>query len=226
MWACERVQPRHPVESLIPWTWRAALRPRVQVTEARSRSWSRRGASVRCPMRGSRCARLPAATRVLPRARVQGLVRSPADAHELARARAIKHARLRMRASRTFLQAARAGDEEGLRDAAAAGWDACTARDTRGAGALLWAAGGGHLGAVRVLCEELGVDPRARECAQRGRRSYAGRTALHWAARNGHIRVCRYLVEERGCDVNAATDDGTTAFAWASWTGQIEVRAQ
>lgn len=121
------------------------------------------------------------------------------------------------------LEAARAGDVDGLRAAAAGGWKASAARDARGATALLWAAGGGHMAAVRCLVEELGVDPRSRNAAQLGRRSYAGRTALHWAARNGHLGVCRYLVVECGCEIDAATDDGTTALAWACWTGRSAV---
>ena len=80
------------------------------------------------------------------------------------------------------LEAARRGDLPALRSmVTSGGWDPARAVDRHGSGALLWAAGAGHLRVVRFLVEECGLDPRA--VAQRGRRSYHGRTALHWAAR-------------------------------------------
>ena len=91
--------------------------------------------------------------------------------------------------------------------------------DRHGSGALLWAAGGGHLPACRFLVEVAGIDPTT--TAQAGRRAYSGRTALHWAARNGHVDVVEYLVSERGMDVDARTAEGTTAFAWACWQGEV-----
>jgi hypothetical protein len=120
------------------------------------------------------------------------------------------------------LDAARRGDVHALRRLALArgGQRAiASAADRHGSGALLWAAGGGHLSACRFLVEEAGIDPKA--TAQVGRRAYHGRTALHWAARNGHLDVVRYLVAERGMDVDARTAEGTTAFAWACWQGHV-----
>mmetsp|Transcript_23020 Transcript_23020/g.71607 ORF Transcript_23020/g.71607 Transcript_23020/m.71607 type:complete len:191 (+) Transcript_23020:876-1448(+) len=117
--------------------------------------------------------------------------------------------------SRT-LRAAQTGDLAALRALAAEGqWDA-NERDRNGATPLLWAAGGGHLGVVRFLVEEAGVDAAD---LQTGRRGYAGRSALHWACRNGHVGVAAYLVG-KGCAKDIATQDGTTPFHFAAWQGE------
>ena len=119
------------------------------------------------------------------------------------------------------LEAARRGDVDALRRLVKLeGWDANAAVDRHGSGALLWAAGAGHLDAVKFLVEEAGTDPAT--TSQAGRRAYAGRTALHWAARNGHVHVMEYLVSDRGVDVDARTAEGTTAFAWACWRGRVD----
>ena len=117
------------------------------------------------------------------------------------------------------LEAARRGDVDALRDLTRRGWDPSAAVDRHGASALLWAAGAGHLAAVKYLVEEAGIDPAT--TAQVGRRAYHGRTATHWAARNGHTDVVAYLVGERGAPVDARTAEGTTAFAWACWQGHV-----
>ncbi|KAG7373158.1 ankyrin repeat domain protein [Nitzschia inconspicua] len=104
--------------------------------------------------------------------------------------------------------------------------------DRNGATALMWAAGGGHLEMVKYLLEECQCDPLQ---PQRGKRSFAGRTALHWASRNGHLAVVRYLVTANNKENNknipqdkqrlleAATQDGTTAFGWACWQRHLEI---
>lgn len=117
------------------------------------------------------------------------------------------------------LEAARRGDVEGLRAMTSRGWDPSAAVDRHGASALLWAAGAGHLDAVKYLVEEAGIDPAT--TAQVGRRAYHGRTAAHWAARNGRTDVVAYLIGERGAPVDARTAEGTTAFAWACWQGHV-----
>ena len=117
------------------------------------------------------------------------------------------------------LEAARRGDVERLRAMTSRGWDPSAAVDRHGASALLWAAGAGHLDAVKYLVEEAGIDPAT--TAQVGRRAYHGRTAAHWAARNGRTDVVAYLIGERGAPVDARTAEGTTAFAWACWQGHV-----
>jgi ankyrin repeat protein len=109
--------------------------------------------------------------------------------------------------------------------------------DPKGATPLMWAAGGGHLDMVRYLLENCHCDPLQ---PQKGKRSFAGRTALHWAARNGHLEVVQYLLvasssssssssspgaadKQRQQLLEAATQDGTTAFGWACWQRHLEV---
>lgn len=119
------------------------------------------------------------------------------------------------------LAAARDGDVAALRNLVASGeppFDPHTAADQHGAGALLWAAGGGHLDACRYLVNECALDARARG----GPSAKTRRSALHWAARNGHLPVVQWLVgDEVGLDVDEGTADGTTAFHWAVWQGHV-----
>ena len=107
------------------------------------------------------------------------------------------------------LAAARDGDETALRELVASGWDAATCADRHGSTALLWAAGGGHLGVCRFLCECAGCDPLA------ARQARDGRSALIWAARNGHASVVAWLLEEHRASPCDATHDGTPALHWA-----------
>ena len=100
------------------------------------------------------------------------------------------------------------------------GYNPANELDTKGASALMWAAGAGHLNVVRFLTQECACNPKQ---PQRGKRSFSGRTPLHWAARNGHVKVVEYLVHECNVDLEAATADGTPAFCWASWQGHIAV---
>ena len=79
---------------------------------------------------------------------------------------------------------------------------------------MMWAAGGGHLAACRLLAE-MGASPLARQRKD-------GRTAMHWAARNGRLDICRWLVDQ-GCEADAPTHDGTTPLHWAVWQGQLAV---
>lgn len=121
------------------------------------------------------------------------------------------------------LDACRCGDLDALRSMVrGSGWDPRGVRDANGSGALLWAAGGGHLAVCRFLVDECGVDVHATADAG-ARRGYVGRSALHWAARNGHLAVVRWLVEEHNADVDSGTVDGTTAFCWAAWQGHLPI---
>ena len=114
---------------------------------------------------------------------------------------------------------AKRGDLLGIRQKVNEGWDP-KAIDSRGASALLWAAGGGHINLVQYLVEECSCDP---EWQQLGRRAFRGRTALHWASRNGHLDVVKYLVQDCNVSLENKTSDGTTAFCWASWQAHMDI---
>ena len=115
------------------------------------------------------------------------------------------------------LEYSRRGDIDALRKCTE---DVKNCLDSNGASCLHWACGSDSLQVVQYLIEELNFDPNQ---PQKGKRSYEGRTPLHWAARNGNIRVCKYLLETCKVDVNCKTNDGTSAFAWATWKGEIDV---
>ena len=137
------------------------------------------------------------------------------------------------------LAAARDGDMPALAAAVAGGWDPAgpDAADAHGSGPLLWAAGGGHLEAVRFLVERCCVNPRSSQPRD-------GRNALHWcvracggplqcrlcyivffcpgrAARNGRTNVVEWLVRSCGLSADEGTRDGTRPLHWAIWQGQL-----
>ena len=115
------------------------------------------------------------------------------------------------------LEYSRRGDVDALRNCTE---DVKNCLDSNGASCLHWACGSDSLRVVKYLIEELHFDPNQ---PQQGKRSYEGRTPLHWAARNGNMRVCKYLLETCKVDVNCKTNDGTSAFAWATWKGEIDI---
>ena len=118
------------------------------------------------------------------------------------------------------LAAARDGDVAALAALADAGWaQAASCVDRHGATALLWAAGGGHLEACRLLVARCGAQPRTEAAAK------DGRSALHWAARHGRLHVVAWLLRDCGCDADVATRDGTTPLHLAAWQGHVAVCA-
>jgi ankyrin repeat protein len=142
-----------------------------------------------------------------------------AQASPAAAARLVREGRVRSLGS--GLEACRCGDVDELRRVVEEeGWCAAESRDRHGSGALLWAAGGGHLACCRYLVESCKVSATD---SQAGRRGYDGRSALHWAARNGHLDVVRWLVKVCGCNGDAQSTDGTTPFSLAVWQGHLDV---
>lgn len=142
-------------------------------------------------------------------------------------------------------QAARDGRLDDLKAAVANGWDARTT-DVHGSTALMWAAGGGHVGVCRFLVDTCGLSAGGEDASAVGKKQRKRlRSPLHWAARHGHAEVCRcarrrsllarvpcdgvpdcegvhrWLVEECGADVNVTTGDGTTPFHYAVWQGHL-----
>lgn len=114
----------------------------------------------------------------------------------------------------------RRGRIDSLRQIILGGFNPNTSLDRNGASVLHWAAGSGQLEIVSYLLQECDCDPNM---TQKGKRSFSLRTPLHWAARNGHLPVVKYLVLHCKANIDAATQDGTTAFCWASWQGHIRI---
>jgi len=114
----------------------------------------------------------------------------------------------------------RRGNIGQLRQLILGGFNPSTSLDRNGASLLHWSAGTGQLKIVKFLLEECNCDPNTR---QKGKRSFNLRTPLHWSARNGHLPVVEYLVLHCKANIDAATQDGTTAFCWASWQGHIRI---
>mgnify|MGYP006089661207 CR=1 FL=1 len=144
------------------------------------------------------------------------------------------------------IEAARAGDAVVLRALSDHGWDPLSDRDKRGASALHYAAGHGHVECCMVLCE-YGLDVNDRAAQD-------GASPLHWAVAGlrsrrsntqqqqqqqqqldnqrpqsdeersgfgtgGHLSTCSWLVN-RGADVGATTLDGNSILHWCAWAGQ------
>ena len=76
---------------------------------------------------------------------------------------------------------------------------------------LLWAAGSGHEGVVKMLLERKYVNPNPVDSSRR--------TPLSWAAGNGHIGVVKTLLERMGVDPDPADSSGRTPLSWAAGSG-------
>ena len=105
------------------------------------------------------------------------------------------------------------GDLLGAYAAVERGWQPAYAVDKFGNTALMWAAGGGHLAAVRWLLEEMGV---AVDGANKD-----GRTALQWACKSGQVEAVGYLLDMANADPTHRMKDDSTAFDWAVLSGHI-----
>lgn len=120
---------------------------------------------------------------------------------------------------------AKAGDVAGL---AVLPDTSLMAPDRWGSTALHWAAGCGHLAAVRYLLEERGLPPDLLEIQPSGtgrQRGISHRTPLHFAARNGHLAVVQHLNRLGSSVVNPdhRATDGVTPFQHACWQNRLEV---
>ena len=132
------------------------------------------------------------------------------------------------------------------------GWCARTARDKRGASALHYAAGHGHVECCALLCAAgLEVDDRAhdgatplhwavagitsrgnardrahdgapRDGARDGARQWRDGAGPHGFGTGGHVGMVKWLVG-RGADVGAQTVDGNSILHWGAWAGTLEV---
>ena len=112
------------------------------------------------------------------------------------------------------LSACAAGDLEAAQRLASEGWAAAHAVDKHGNTALQWAAGGGHLAAMRWLLEAMRADVDGS--------NKDGRTALMWACKNGCARAASLLLDEAHADASLKMKDDSTAFDWAVLGGDTE----
>jgi ankyrin repeat protein len=90
------------------------------------------------------------------------------------------------------------------------------AKDSSGWTSLHYAAEKGHLEIARLLCDR-GADIEAR--------SNSGRRLLHIAAMCGYISIVKELIEVRNAEINARTDYGETALAFARDGGHSDIVA-
>jgi hypothetical protein len=106
------------------------------------------------------------------------------------------------------LSACAAGDLDAAQRLASEGWAAAHAVDKHGNTALQWAAGGGHLAAMRWLLGAMHADVDAS--------NKDGRTALMWACKSGRARAVSLLLDEAHADASLRMKDDSTAFDWAA----------
>ena len=106
------------------------------------------------------------------------------------------------------LSACAVGDLDTARRLASEGWAAAHAVDKHGNTALQWAAGGGHLAAMRWLLGDVRADVNAA--------NKDGRTALMWACKSGRARAVSLLLDEAHADASLRMKDDSTAFDWAA----------
>lgn len=98
-----------------------------------------------------------------------------------------------------YLSAAANGMVAAIQGAVVGGADKL-AVDGKGQGALHLAAAGGHLDAVRYLCDTVGLDVNARDAD--------GNTPLLTAIGHGSQEVAEYLVQERQADITVRDRQG------------------
>ena len=119
--------------------------------------------------------------------------------------------------SQPGLVAARDGDEVALGELLQGGGFRPFGKeslDRNGASALDWAAGGGHLGCVKLL---LPYTQGVALCRQ------DGRGPAHWACRHGHLHVLDALHEHGLAHVESRTADGTSMLMLACYGGHLAV---
>lgn len=93
------------------------------------------------------------------------------------------------------------------------------ARDHNGATALDWAAGGGNIGAMKLLMGEIGLAPAP------AKKMRHGRTPAHWAARNSRVAALEVLLDAAPALLTTPTADGTLPIHLACYSGDVETVA-
>jgi hypothetical protein len=115
-----------------------------------------------------------------------------------------------------WLMAARNGDVEALRQLSTSGWHSNTCADRHGSLAIHWAAGRGHLEAVKYLVSE---GCAANIPVTKGRR--CRKQPLHWASRVGANHVVDWLLGQHCVSPNDVTKDGSTPLHFAVYGGNL-----
>lgn len=110
--------------------------------------------------------------------------------------------------------AAQTGDEEGVREAIAAGAD-IHSRNEFGATAVHLAAAANCPRMTNMLVKEFGADISMTK--------NWGDTALHWACSEGHAEMVKLLINELGADPNVQNHTGATPLHYAAYYGHFEV---